>query len=112
MMIVDQEDGAVRRFNAQIPPLGITSLYNLAVEPTRHDLRASFLCLATDGVTEARAAGRELGLNGLAGLLGRIKAKGAEERVDAVMRLFEAGKLTTHDDATLLIVTAAGLASS
>ena len=36
----------------------------------------------------------------------------AGDRVDAVMRLFEAGKLKTHDDATLLIVTAAGLEAS
>lgn len=112
MMIVDQENGAVSQFNAQIPPLGITSLYDLIVEPTRHDLRSSFLCLATDGITEAEVAGRELGLNGLAGLLGRITANGTGERVDAIMRLFEAGRLTTHDDATLLIVTAADLQSS
>lgn len=112
MIIVDKEDGAVGRFDAQIPPLGITSLYDLVVEPTTHDLRGAFLCLATDGVTEAEAGGRELGLNGLASLLARLKAKGAVERVDAIMRLFEAGKLKTHDDATLLIVTAAGLQPS
>ena len=68
--------------------------------------------MATDGITEAEVAGRELGLNGLAGLLARVKANGAGERVDAIMRLFEAGKLKTHDDATLLIVTAAGLETS
>lgn len=70
------------------------------------------MCLATDGITEAEVAGREPGLNGLAGLLGRIPANGTGERVDAIMRLFEAGRLTTHDDATLLIVTAADLQSS
>jgi len=75
-------------------------------------LRESFLCLATDGITEAEVSSRELGLNGLASLLARVKANGAGERVDAVMRLFEAGKLKTHDDATLLIVTAAGVDAS
>ena len=74
-----------------------------------HDLSRSFLCLATDGITEAAAGGRELGLNGLAGLLSRVRADSASERVDAVMRLFETGRLETHDDATLLVVTAAGL---
>lgn len=108
VMIVGEEDGAVSRFDAQLPPLGITGFAEMAAEPTMHDLRAAFLCLATDGITEAEVSGRELGLNGLASLLARVKATGAGDRVDAVMRLFEVGKLRTHDDATLLIVTAAG----
>jgi len=112
VMVVDRQDGAVSRFDAQIPPLGITLLDDIEVVPTTHDLRESFLCLATDGITEAEVSGRELGLNGLASLLARVKANGAGERVDAVMRLFEAGKLKTHDDATLLIVTAAGVDAS
>ena len=37
-----------------------------------------------------------------------MKATNAEARVDAIMRLFENGKLTTHDDATLMVVTASG----
>jgi serine phosphatase RsbU (regulator of sigma subunit) len=120
MMIFDQQESTVSRFDAQNPPLGIAPLEDMDVAPTKHDLRNSFLCLATDGITEAEVVGREmgrllrreLGLDGLAGLLSRVKATSAGERVDAVMHLFEAGKLKTHDDATLLIVTAAGLRSS
>ena len=111
VMIVDQQNGAVSRFDSQIPPLGIAPLEDMDVEPTTHDLRNAFLCLATDGITEAEASGRELGLNGLASLLSRVTANGAGERVDAVMRLFETGRLKTHDDATLLIITAAELES-
>ena len=109
VMVVADEDGEVTRFDAQTPPLGIAPLDSVGLAPTVHDLSRSFLCLATDGITEAEAGGRELGLGGLAGLLSRVKATGARDRVDAVMRLFEAGRLTTHDDATLLVVAAAGL---
>ena len=107
-MIVSDETGEVSQFGAQVPPLGIAPLEAVSLEPTVHDLRSSFLCLATDGITEAEVSGRELGLNGLAGLLARVKAKGVADRIDMVMRLFETGRLKTHDDATLLIITAAG----
>lgn len=112
-IVINHQNGDVSHFFAQVPPLGIASLEDVVVEPTRHDLSRAFLCLATDGVTEAEAlgSGREIGLTGLATLLTRINAADPSARVDAVMRLFEAGKLKTHDDATLLIVTAAGLTS-
>ena len=109
IMVVSNDGGDVARFDAQTAPLGIAPFDDIDLEPTVHDLTRSFLCLATDGITEAQAGGRELGLSGLAGLLSRVKADSASARVDAVMRLFEAGRLETHDDATLLVVTAAGL---
>jgi len=108
MIIVPFGDGEVARFEAQSHPLGILPLGASALMPTEHDLSASFLCLATDGVTEAKAGGRELGLAGLAGLLSRRRGDRAGDCVDGVMRLFRASKLTTHDDATLLVVTGAG----
>ncbi len=116
VMIIGQQDGAISCFNAQIPPLGITPFEDIDVAPTVHDLRNAFLCMATDGITEAAVSGcepgRELGVNGLAGLLAKGKAIGADDRVDAIMRLFESGKLKTHDDATLLIVTGAASEAS
>ena len=51
----------------------------------------------------------ELGLGGLANLLSRMRGGRASDCVDTVMKLFENGRLTTHDDATLMVVTAAGL---
>lgn len=100
--------GRIDQFDAQTQPLGIAPLDADLLVPTEHDLSAAFLCLATDGITEAEAGGRELGVGGLAGLLARIKADRAADCVNAVIRLFETGKLTTHDDATLLVVTASG----
>ena len=108
VVIVPQSGGKPEQFDAQTAPLGIGPLDEAALVPTVHDLSDSFLCLATDGITEAEAGGRELGLDGLATLLSRVKATNAEARVDAIMRLFENGKLTTHDDATLMVVTASG----
>jgi len=108
MIVVPRGGGQVEQFEAQTQPLGIAPLEPGLLVPTEHDLSGSFLCLATDGITEAEAGGRELGLGGLAGLLARIRAERAADCVNAVMRLFETGKLTTHDDATLLVVTGGG----
>lgn len=109
VVVVPHEGGDVAQFDAQTPPLGIAPLDQRSLTPTVHDLGKAFLCLATDGITEAEARGRELGLGGLANLLSRMRGGSAADCVDTVMRLFEDGKLTTHDDATLMVVTAAGL---
>ena len=109
VVIVPHDGGEVAQFDAQTPPLGVAPLDLRALAPTVHDLSKAFLCLATDGITEAEVKGRELGLGGLANLLSRMRGSSASDCVDTVMKLFEAGKLTTHDDATLMVVTAAGL---
>ena len=109
VVIVPHDGGEVAQFDAQTPPLGVAPLDLRTLSPTVHDLSRAFLCLATDGITEAEVKGRELGLGGLANLLSRMRGGTASECVDTVMELFENGKLTTHDDATLMVVTAAGL---
>ena len=109
VVIVPHDGGEVAQFDAQTPPLGVAPLDLRTLSPTVHDLSRAFLCLATDGITEAEVKGRELGLGGLANLLSRMRGGTASECVDTVMKLFENGKLTTHDDATLMVVTAAGL---
>ena len=109
VVIVPHDGDEVAQFDAQTPPLGVAPLDLRALAPTVHDLSKAFLCLATDGITEAEVKGRELGLGGLANLLSRMRGGSASDCVDTVMKLFEAGKLTTHDDATLMVVTAAGL---
>jgi len=109
VLVVPHDGGEVAQFDAQTPPLGIAPLDQCALTPTVHDLGKAFLCLATDGITEAEARGRELGLGGLANLLSRMRGGRPADCVAAVMRLFETGRLTTHDDATLMVITAAGL---
>ena len=108
MVIVPHDGGEVEQFDAQTPPLGVAPLEQHGLAPSAHDLSRAFLCLATDGITEAEVKGRELGLGGLANLLSRMRGGSASDCVDTVMKLFESGKLKTHDDATLMVVTAAG----
>ena len=109
VVIVPHDGGEVAQFDAQTPPLGVALFEQQTLSPTVHDLSKAFLCLATDGITEAEVKGRELGLGGLANLLSRMRGGSASDCVDTVMKLFENGRLTTHDDATLMVVTAAGL---
>ena len=109
VVVVPHDGGEVAQFDAQTPPLGIAPLDQCALTPTVHDLGKAFLCLATDGITEAEARGRELGPGGLANLLSRMRGGRPADCVAAVMRLFETGRLTTHDDATLMVITVAGL---
>ena len=109
VVIVPHDGGEVAQFDAQTPPLGVVPFEQRTLSPTVHDLSKAFLCLATDGITEAEVKGRELGLGGLANLLSRMRGGSASDCVDTVMKLFENGRLTTHDDATLMVVTAAGL---
>ena len=109
VVIVPHDGGEVAQFDAQTPPLGVAPFEQQTLSPTVHDLSKAFLCLATDGITEAEVKGRELGLGGLANLLSRMRGGSASDCVDTVMKLFENGRLTTHDDATLMVVTAAGL---
>lgn len=109
VVIVPHDGGEVAQFDAQTPPLGVAPFEQRTLSPTVHDLSKAFLCLATDGITEAEVKGRELGLGGLANLLSRMRGGSASDCVDTVMKLFENGRLTTHDDATLMVVTAAGL---
>ena len=106
VLFIPDDGGASAVFEAQTPPLGIESIPIDALVPTTHDLSHATLCLVTDGITEAEAGGRELGMGGLSSLLQRMSGKTATEKLDATMRLFVDGRLVTHDDATMLLVTA------
>ena len=105
------DDGSpAKRFDAQTPPLGIDRVDMSYLNPTTHDVSNAALCIVTDGIREAETGGRELGLGGLAALLQRMPDRTPRQKLDGVMRLFGNGRLQTHDDATLLIVTANGQA--
>lgn len=110
VLLVPDDGSLAKRFDAQTPPLGIDKVDMSYLNPTTHDVSNAALCLVTDGITEAETGGRELGLGGLAALLQRMPDRTPRQKLDAVMRLFGNGRLQTHDDATLLIVTANGQA--
>jgi len=98
------EDGTQTEFAAQTVPLGIVAFGKALPDPVTINLSSSSICMATDGVFEARFKGRELGVAGLAELLRHQTGAPADRQVEAVMRLFEAEKLKTHDDASLLVL--------
>lgn len=108
VLLLPDDGSPATSFDAQIPPLGIAPVNIADLAPTTHDVNHASLCLVTDGITEAETGGRELGLKGLAALLQRMPEKTPAEKLDAIMGLFTKGRLQTHDDATILLVTAAG----
>ena len=75
------------------------------LEPKRFNVTNAHLYLTTDGITEAEFRGREIGLGGLASLSRQLGGQSASEKVRGVISLFENDKLTTHDDATILVIT-------
>lgn len=88
-------------------------LHAAEVRPRRLNITGGFLYMATDGLTEAHSGGRELGIGGLAWLASRLVnsnsgnniTNSARDKVRAVMALFETGRMTTHDDAALLVLS-------
>jgi len=79
----------------------------LDVDPVSIDLGEGFLYLATDGVTEACSHGQELGVGGLVALARRLTGT-CGDRLASMMSLFTSGKLSTHDDATFLVLAGKG----
>ena len=64
VVIVPHDSGEVAQFDAQTPPLGLAPLDQRTLSPTVHDLSRAFLCLATDGITEAGSGAVSWGLAG------------------------------------------------
>ena len=92
-------------FDAQTVPLGLMSYTAEELAPTTFNLDGGHLYLTTDGITEAEIKGRELGLSGLTSLSKQLPGRTAIEKMRGIINLFEAGRLQTHDDATLLVIT-------
>ena len=93
-------------FDAQCQPLGIAPIASDDIIPFKFSLKGAYLALTTDGITEATTQkGEEIGLGTLQSLMKRLPGKLAFEKCDALMGLFNSGKLKTHDDATILVIT-------
>ncbi len=104
-IIVRNDTEALDTIESQTVPLGLVP-YS-ADELTEHafNVTNAHLFLTTDGITEAEFRGREVGLSGLASLSRRLPGTSAVEKVQGIIGLFEQGKLSTHDDATILVLT-------
>jgi len=96
-------DGRREEIPAAAPPLGV--LADIDFPCTRVDLERGSIYLYTDGVSESvDAQGQELGAEGLAALLQGAGARGASERLDAVVDAWRRAGFVTHDDITLMLV--------
>lgn len=89
-------------------PLGIAEGAEFSPHAQRFLLKSSCLFAFTDGVTEARLASKgqpELGSDRLAGWLAAGLHLPAADQAAALKARLEAGGITRHDDASLLVVT-------
>lgn len=104
----DDQTGKIEMIPSHTVPLGIADLFVETLVPWKGNLACSALYLATDGITEALSDGKELGIEGLAQIIKTHRNLSSSKRVTSIMRRFLEGKLITHDDASLLVVTGTG----
>ena len=104
-IIVRGDSDALDTIESQTIPLGLAPYTDEELQEHQFNVNNAHLFLTTDGITEAEFKGREVGLSGLASLSRRLPGQSAVEKVQGIIALFEQGKLSTHDDATILVVT-------
>lgn len=105
ILLVHADDREPTIYDAQTVPLGLMPYTPQELEPVTFNLNGGHLYLTTDGITEAEIKGRELGLSGLTSLSKKLPGQSAVEKMRGIINLFETGRLQTHDDATLLVIT-------
>ena len=105
ILLVHADDREPTIYDAQTVPLGLMPYTAQELEPVTFNLNGGHLYLTTDGITEAEIKGRELGLSGLTSLSKKLPGQSAVEKMRGIINLFETGRLQTHDDATLLVIT-------
>ena len=104
-IIVRADSDELETIQSQTVPLGLTPYAAEELLETHLNVTNAHMFLTTDGITEAEFKGREVGLNGLASISRRLPGTTASDKVKGVIGLFEQGKLSTHDDATILVIT-------
>ena len=105
VLFLDPTKGENSQYHSQTIPLGIRPFNSDELVPIKINLVNKYLLLATDGVTEAKFKGQELGLEGLIELALRLEGQTVSEKVVNLIKLFKKGMLSTHDDATILILS-------
>jgi sigma-B regulation protein RsbU (phosphoserine phosphatase) len=99
-----QHDQPTQVLSGSLPPLGVIESEALTFECQVANVRHGRLCIFTDGVTEARMNGKELGLSGTQALLHAVVQLSIRDALQKIMGLFHSQRLITSDDATLMIV--------
>jgi len=104
-IIVRKDTDKLDTIESQTIPLGLAPYDSKELSEHQFNVTNAHLFLTTDGITEAEFRGREVGLSGLASLSRRLPGESAQEKVTGIISLFEQGKLSTHDDATILVIS-------
>lgn len=99
-----QQAGETQALSGSLPPLGVVESEALTFEPQSLNLKQARLCIFTDGVSEANMNGKELGLPGVQSILQAVHPLPIRDAVSKIMGLFHSQRLSTSDDATLMIV--------
>jgi len=96
----------LKTFGITAPPIGTVSPADFMPTTERLLLKpGESIYITTDGVTEAKLNNEELGVKGFAKVAYQQQGKNAFERYQGIRRLLLSGKLTLHDDATVLIIS-------
>ena len=104
-IIVRNGTEALDMIESQTVPLGLIPYADEELKEHELNILDAHMFLTTDGITEAEFKGREVGSSGLASLSRRLPGQSAVDKVRGIISLFEQGKLSTHDDATILVIT-------
>lgn len=96
----------VEHMGALLPPLGVVASDTLNFQTHGWHLpkQMARMFVFTDGILEANANGKELGLQGVTALAKAVVHLPVEQALTKIMGLFQQARLQTTDDATLMIV--------
>jgi sigma-B regulation protein RsbU (phosphoserine phosphatase) len=95
---------SLHALGADLPPIGVVDSEHLNFELKTICAPGGRLFVFTDGVLEASANGKEIGLSGVKAFAKAVTALPIAEALNKIMALFDSRKLITSDDATLMIV--------
>ena len=90
--------------SANLPPLGVIESNVLTFDEASVDIQDRRIFIFTDGILESRTTSKELGLEGAIAIFKAVNKSNSKNALNKIMDLFRLGKLSTSDDATLLIV--------
>lgn len=108
ILVSEEAAGATSVIDSHTVPMGLIELDPATITPWQGNLMQTALYMVTDGITESQGEGGEWGFDGLTDAAISHKGYSGSARVADIMRRFTQGVLSTHDDATLLVVTAIG----
>ena len=109
VLVVDETNAEpqIEVIESHTIPLGLTK-FKSRLKVWRGNLTSAALYIATDGITEAKDQEGVWGFEGFTEAALTHGGLPASRRVADIMRKFKKKALMTHDDATLLVLTAIG----